>query len=268
MEKETYSYSKLSTWADCKAAYNLVYNKIPRDEQTDSFFGVLGKGCHQIMEDLDNGEHFDTEQRFMEAWQEADAYPAHYDAQTSGFIKNAYFKKLVKFFKKVPPQSTPLYKAEQEILIPIGDFMLKGFIDRVGDNGRILVDYKTNNPAGDFWDMDKKLIQLYLYAGWVKRKFGYFPEKLIFWFIRYNDDPKRRYHIETFNKNKFDKAIQWAKDMVAEIRQHKGEYETKPIEEVKESLFCQVICGVREHCIAYKENDKLLEIQKKFKKKD
>lgn len=262
-EKEQYSYSKLSTWEDCKASYNLIYNVVPKNEQLDSFYGVLGSGCHKIMEDIDNGKVINPLNEFHQVWERSMAYPAHPDNETSGFISNAYYKKLVKFFENIPVQSTPLYKAEQEILIPVGDFLLKGYIDRVGSNGKILLDYKTNNPTSEFWDMEKKLRQLYLYSGWVYKTFGYFPDKLIFWFIRYHGDKKRQYHIETFNIEKFKKAIQWTKDTVKQIREHKGMYKSKTPKEIKNSLFCQVICGVREHCsMRNKEiNDKLATLQ-------
>lgn len=258
--KEQYSFSRLTTWEDCKAAYHLTYNeKKPRQ---DSFFGKLGNVCHDIMEKRDNGEEFDVLQFFQEGFVESSKYPAHMEKQTSGFIQNAYYKKLYAFFEKIPKLSSPSYKAEQEILIPIGDFKLKGFIDSVRDEGRTLLDYKTNNPDGAFWNHEKKVRQLYLYAGWVKKKFGYFPDKLVFWFIRYN-----KWKIEKFDIAKFNATIKWAKQMVQEIREHEGAYTSKSVEEM-EGLFCSVICGVRDSCTMRLNLDKLKRIQNGKEKKE
>ena len=278
MSKEIYSFSKLTTWVDCKAAYHLIYNK--KKPRQDSFFGLLGGGCHDIMEDFENGVQFDPLDRFAEVWQKSCQYPAHMDEKTDGFIRSAYYKKLEQFFSNIPKQTSPLYKTEQEILVPInkGDWYLRGFIDVVRDNGKILVDYKTNNPTGEYWNHESKIKQLYLYSAWVWKEFGYFPDKLIFWFIRYHADPKRRFKIENFSIGKFKETIAWANNIVKEIREYERrfndkddkeieEYPTKSEEEMKEGLFCNVICGVRDSCTMRLNIDKIEKINKKLGKK-
>lgn len=106
---------------------------------------------------------------------------------------------------------------EEEFDLAIDDWTFTGFIDLVFEDAEghlIIRDYKSKASFKNREEQHQYARQLYLYALYVKEKYGRCPDELQFLMFRKQKEPVRI----PFNSEDADEALKWAKDTVSAIR--------------------------------------------------
>lgn len=144
---------------------------------------------------------------------------------------------------------------ENEYLYKIGDYNFKGYIDLECPDE--IIDHKTKRKQhitrltkrhdkskyltmidGRFIKFEE-FIQLYLYAIPYYNKYGKYPKYLSLNMARIND-----WYTVEFDMNRFNEAVKWAIDKIAEIYKAKDFPAGKGIN----SYWCDFSCGQRLNC--------------------
>ena len=143
---------------------------------------------------------------------------------------------------------------EQRVRFDKNENRFVGVIDLLAkdDDGFAIIDHKSRRmkprsnrrqPTETDKELDHALMQLYLYAAWVKEQYGVFPHSLIFNCFR-----DRRFIKTQFDKQKFEQTMDWANDKIVEIS------ETEDFPPNIEFFKCKYLCDMSDHCEYYQAN--------------
>jgi len=133
-----------------------------------------------------------------------------------------------------------ILEVESKFEYDIDDWVFNGIIDLVyeDENGKLVIlDYKSKSGFKSKAEQAKYARQLYLYAEFIKMKYGKYPDLMKFYMFRKNniiDIP--------VNKDKIEEATRWAKNIVSEIRNE------KIFEPYCEEFYSENLCNHREYC--------------------
>ena len=234
MDKEVYSYSRLSSYDACPYSYYATYRLDERDE--DSQWGALGSHAHDTIELVLKKE--------MDSSFAADYFYSNMPELHFPNMKEGYKERLIGdclgFFENLPILQSELQfnnviGIEREFIVDIDGEKLRGFIDAEFklEDGILNRDWKTSSMSGfSGKELKKKARQLYLYSKSTKEHFGEFPKYLEFYMIKY----KKPIRIE-FNEKDYQEAIDWALRTIEAINNDK-------IWEKVESYFkCKNLCS-------------------------
>lgn len=137
-----------------------------------------------------------------------------------------------------------ILSAEEKFETNIGGYRFVGVSDLVlrhKTTGEIMViDHKSKSRAALKKDEHALKRQLYVYARYVKERFGVFPTMLRFNLFREND-----YVDEPFDINKYNEAMQWIEDSIVSIVL---EFDWNTVS--SSGFFCNYLCSCRNHCEA------------------
>lgn len=237
-----WSFSKLESYAHCPMMFKMEYlDKLPQDENA---FGEYGTFCHSLLEQWAKGE--------LPAFLLADAYEEGYDRAVThswppfpkGMPEKYYLQGLNYFenFEGFGDQYEVL-SVEEKFELDIGGYRFVGIADLVlrdKDTGDItVVDHKSKSGSTMKKDLPTFRKQLYVYAAYVKERFGVYPRYLKFNLFREND-----WVTEEFDQAMFDETMQWVVDTIEEIL-----FETE-WKVSTSSYFCRFVCGVFNDCPA------------------
>lgn len=141
--------------------------------------GLFGASEQQSTEPPSLNELLEIyEDRWIDDWYESAAQKKEYKENGRRILKEFYNSHNGTF-------PTPTY-LEKGFVLRVGDYGVRGFIDRVDPEGDGLeiIDYKTGNPPKDNKRVDKDQLQLYAIAAEdvLKEK----PVKLTFWYLENN----------------------------------------------------------------------------------
>lgn len=131
---------------------------------------------------------------------------------------------------------------EEKFDVLINDFIFNGVIDLIledNDGNIIIMDHKSKKTFANDDEEKKYKRQLYLYAYYIRERFGKFPTQLKF-------NMFRNLEIKTYEfiESEFDEAVKWMFESVEMIRQIYCGYNY---------FFCQNLCSAKLHCGAKKE---------------
>lgn len=238
MEKERYSYSKLSTFNTCVINYILRY--FQHEEDSGNAFSEYGTFIHSIMERWANEE--------IETWELLDVYKKDYEENVvSSFprLRNGktmgdrYYQDGIDFLSNFNGIGDyEILLVEHKFDMEIDDWIFNGIIDLVLQDkttGEIVVwDWKSKKEFKDKEEEDKYRRQLYLYSEYIKREFGNYPSKTVFYTFR-----TQREVAQPFEVSALEEAIEWAKTTVKKIRETFNCYDY---------FFCNNLCGARDMC--------------------
>lgn len=214
--KERYSFSKLSTFNDCKYAYWLTY--IEHQKGTGNCFSSFGTEVHSIMERYAKGK--------LSLWDLASTYEKEFDAavpeEFPSFpfcqdMRGLYYEQGLNYLRNFG--GYPKYKilgVESQFDIAIDDWVFNGIIDLVyeDEQGRLVVhDYKSKSSFKNKAEQKKYARQLYLYSLHIKEKYGKYPDLLRFMMFRKETSVDIPFKLEDLNE-----AVNWAKNTVKAIR--------------------------------------------------
>lgn len=246
-KKERYSFSKLSSFNNCKHGYKLTY--IDHQKGIGNCFSSYGTEIHSLMERYANGE--------IELWDLADVYEWEFDAAVpeefppSDFCKDKngkkitmrelYYQQGLDFLKNFPGyDELKILEVESNFDVEIDDWIFTGVIDLVledKDGNLIIQDYKSKSSFKSKKEQSEYARQLYLYSLYIKEKYEKNPKLLRFMMFRKNqvvDIP--------FKEESLQEAVNWAKNTVQEIRDC-WDFSPKCDE-----FFSEHLCNHREYC--------------------
>lgn len=246
-EKEVYSFSRLTTFHQCKYQYFLNYIADPKPEKAGSAYAANGSFVHSLLEGYEKGEYalFELADLYEKGYDENVPYPFPVIRGVDQQI--ACYEDCLNFFNNFDgiDDKYEIIGAEDhfEELVECSDmknFYIQGFIDLAlhdkTNNDLILWDWKSTK------NMTKKVLeekekQLYIYALRIFRKYGRFPDKLVFFSFRANKEYKIK-----FDPKKYDKYLLWMKSTVQQIRKCTDWYKEPNM------FFCENLCDFREIC--------------------
>lgn len=237
---EKYSFSKLSAWWTCPYGYYLRY--IKHQKGIGNAFSSYGTLVHEIMEKYAKGEAelWDLPQMFE--WLFDSAVPETFPPNKYVDLKESYYKQAMNFLKNFEGyEKYKMLGVEEKFELDIEDWKFVGIIDLVfeDENGRLIIrDYKSKASFKNENEKREYARQLYLYAIYVKEKYGRYPDELQFLMFRKEKDPVKI----AFNEESKEEAVEWAKDTVRIIR---NTFDYPP---QCEEFYAQNLCNHREYC--------------------
>lgn len=251
MNKQLWSYSRLSSFSSCPYGWYLHY--IEQEPEEDNWYAVHGSLVHEILEAIANKE--------MSLDEASMYYADHYDDNLeyiSEKIKDSTYEKCSDFFATYDfnyLKDNEVVGAEVHLPFTIGDSDFHCYIDLLlknKDGEYIIFDYKSS--AYPFKKNGKDLLksqenifqdhkrQLYLYAEAVKQNYGKYPIELSW--LHFKDSKVASI---PFDMQNLEETVNWAKKNIEEITK---EEEFPP--NLNNFIMCNSLCGYRHSCL-YKE---------------
>ena len=182
----TWSYSRISCFNDC--AYKWFTKYIQGVKENPMFYSSYGSFMHKLLERFYKGELTKSQMKteFLLNFQKEVR-----GERPQASIVEKYITSAVKYLDSFEPFPYNMVSVEERVEFQIGNKTFVGFIDYLGekDGEYYIVDNKSRNlkprsnrkkPTLADKELDEMLIQLYLYAGAVKQKYGKFPKSLCF----------------------------------------------------------------------------------------
>lgn len=254
-----FSFSRVDMYATCPKAFRLRYLSTPKLFMESSAFAEWGKLCHSLYEQCATGE--------LEEYELFGEYTNRYsECVTTEFPPNKwvdlgekYYARGVEIFQEFggfnPDWET--IGAEIKINTVICGFRFVGYIDLLvrdkRDGKLIVVDHKSKAKFKDDGELTHYAYQLYLYAEWVKEKYGDYPKELQFNMFRAGGivtvpfsvaecDEAKQWFVRTIHAIYADRKFE---DRITIAYRAKN----KNLKDYRyPDFFCQYICGCRAYC--------------------
>ena len=242
VDRMTFSYSRLSSFSDCRYGWYLKY--IDGTEDQELFYASYGKFIHSILQKFYEGELMREEltSTFLQGFltEVKGKYP-------SDKIAASYVQKGIEYFDNFEPLNMNILGVEKQVEFKIGNYNLIGFIDLLGEkDGNIyIVDNKSrelkprskkNNLVKDR-ELDDMLKQLYIYAEAVYQEYGRYPTSLCF-----NCFKNKVFIEEPFNIETHKSVLKWVEDQIEKIKN------TEDFYPALDYFRCRYLCGMHDEC--------------------
>ena len=237
-----WSFSKLESYNHCPMMFKLCYlDKVP---DQDNAFGQYGTYCHKLLEQYERGD--------VPLLALAEEYEAGYDqAVTRSFppfpkgMGEKYYLQGLDYFSAFEGfgDQYEVLAVEERFELDIGGYRFVGVADLVlrdKETGEItVIDHKSKSAATMKKDLPAYRKQLYVYAAFVKERFGVFPKWLKFNLFRENE-----WVTEAFDVEQYEATMRWVEQTIEAIL-FETEWKVCP-----SSYFCRFVCGVADACPA------------------
>lgn len=236
---ETYSFSKLSSFHQCKYQYYLTY--IEKRKGEENAFSQYGTFVHSILERHAKGE--------LGAWELLDAYTDGYEAAvTKPFppnqyadLKESYYRDGYEFLKNFDGlDDLKILGTEVRFKEPLDDFVYTGVIDLIyqaHDGGIVVRDWKSKAKFANKKEQAEYARQPLSYGLYIINKYQQPPNLLQFFMFR-----KSNIIDIPFKQTEYEAALKWIRDSVTSIRSCK-EYPA-----ALDEFFCSNLCDFRNTC--------------------
>ena len=252
-----WSFSKLSSFEHCPMSFYLEYVCNPsRDDEIPNFFSEYGSFAHKLLEGYFKNEipQFLLAEEWAAGYERAvtcppPPFPAGYGekAYNAGL---AYFESFDGF-----GEEWEVVSVENKFVIDIHGYQMVGIADLVlrhKETGELwVIDHKSKSSSSMRKDLPTYRHQLYIYAMWLKEKFGVYPTKLSF-----NLFKEKKMVDEVFSEDQVEDTVRWILSMIEKIETCDLFEDWPPcIPEgaEKEPYFCTQICGCKDRCDRYQE---------------
>lgn len=242
----TWSYSRIKAFDDCPYRWYLKY--ICKKKGKPMFFSDYGSFIHELIADFYAGK--------KSAAQVRSEYVKDFKSKVKGRAPNpkifkTYFTNGLDYFKELKPPKHKVLSVENKVEFLVNGYKFVGFIDREeeDEDGLRITDNKSRTlkprskrakPTKADQELDKYLVQLYLYSIPFKERYGEYPKHLCFDCFR-----EKLLIKEPFDKDAFDAAVQWATDSIEEIAK---ETEFRPNVDF---FKCNYLCEMNDKCEYY-----------------
>ncbi len=255
-EKQTYSFSRLTSFNDCKHSWEKAY--VQKDRGVGNAFSQTGSLVHDTLEKFAKQE--------LKLSELKDYYLDNFLKSVTfsfpSFRKDVDLKVLnvnyyARFFTHFQGVTGKIVGVEREFKYKLPDgSSFKGFIDLETETEEFynVIDYKTGNlyPKAE---MAIKKRQLLLYHGSVETKK---PIRLFFYFVKAAEPKEKgKYAVPTivevtYTEEDLKEAVEWATFTIKEIESCKEyPYVTEGMTEKelkKNDFFCENLCNHRFSC--------------------
>lgn len=212
---------------------NYILTYLFEQEQTKNAFAQYGTFAHEILDLYARGE--------LEGYQLLSEFELRYDSEVTAefpLLKNGksmgenYYNNAIEYFSNFNGFGEyEIINSESRFEVQFDDFIFNGIIDLTMKSGDDIIICDHKSKAG-FKDAEEEKIykrQLYLYAHYIYEKYGKYPKTLMFNLFRLGEYIKYE-----FNKDDFDEAVNWMREVVSKIRKLHSSYNY---------FFCHNICG-------------------------
>lgn len=253
----TMSFSRCHTFENCR--YEWYMNYLLKDENgkrfyenEQNFYGAFGNFCHDILENILNGEM--TEAEAFEYYQEHfDEKVGDYVVEISPATADKYYYFGYEYFQNVSFDWLKDYEilgVEKKCNFEIDGVKVTGFIDlliRHKETGKIIViDHKSaeyplgkkggvlKRKQGDYESYKR---QLYMYSRQVYEEYGVYPDEIAWNYFR-----DSKWLSLPFKMDEYLETQKWFNDLIDEI--HKEENFAPHLD----FFYCSNLCGFRKTC--------------------
>lgn len=246
----SYSFSKLKTFYNCKLYYYMHYYDKSLQEESHGT-SEFGSFVHEILEKYAKGE--------LEIYELLPYYKEHYSQNvvssfslkmSENFSKDMaqrYYESGENFLENFSGFDFDILDAELQFDLPYSNlFFLNGKIDLIArkDEDIYLIDYKSKGNWKSKSEKEEYSKQLYLYAWAIKQIYGVFPKKMAFYMFRIN-----KWEWFDFSEQKMFEVLNWAKNVVEEIE---SEFDFSPETDNNGNIVVDFwkrnFCGIRNSC--------------------
>ena len=239
LEKEKYSFSKLTTFEQCKYQYYLNY--IEKRKGEPNAFSQYGTFVHSLLEQHAKGE--------LAVYELLDAYQDQYvQTVTQPFPPNkyvdlaeSYYHDGYEFLKNFDGlDDLEIIGVETRFKEPLDDFNYTGVIDLTFKDtvgGIVVRDWKSKSKFANKKEQNKYSKQPLSYSLHIINKYKSPPKTLQFFMFR-----KSEIVNIPFQEKEYENALNWIRDTVKDIRSCK-EYPASP-----DPFFCSNLCDFRNSC--------------------
>lgn len=240
--------------------FKLQYiDRVPQDENS---FAQYGSFCHELLE----GYAKHTIPDFALAEEYENRYDEKVTAPWPPFPKGMpqkYYEQGLQYFESFAGfgDQYDIISVEEKFTLNIGGYPLVGLADLVlrdrltGDI--TVIDHKSKSSSTMTKDLPTYRKQLYIYAAYVKEKFGQYPKYLKFNLFRENE-----WVTEEFDETVFHEVMQWVVETIEEILLE-ADWKVSC-----SSYFCRFVCGVFNDCPAREAVLNPLPKEKKVRKNE
>lgn len=244
---ERYSFSKLSCIYQCPYCYDLYYNKKVKGEGNG--FADCGSLVHSILERYFKGEllQFELSDTFLSEFDEvvSDGVQLKFNENFERNMTDKYKEQCTEYLTNFDGfDGLDVISSEENfnMLVEINGkkIILNGFIDAIAkdENGEYyVIDHKSKASWANKKELKKYARQLYIYAYYIKYKYGKFPKQLWFNMFRANKIEKI-----DFNEEDFDETIEWVYDTIEKIENEQF------FEKNLDFFYCNNLCDYRNIC--------------------
>lgn len=247
----SYSFSRLKTFYNCKLYYYLHYFDKTLSEVSHGT-SEFGSFVHEILEKYAKGE--------LEIYELLPYYEEHYKENivsdfslkmSETFSKDMgpkYYESGKRFLEDFTGFDFNIIEAERQFNLLYKDkFYLNGKIDLIVTNkdGDIyLIDHKSKGNWKNKSEKQEYAKQLYLYAWAIKQIFGKYPKKMAFFMFRIN-----KWEWFDFSLKELHNTLSWVENVVEEIE---SEFDFSPELDsdgnVTVDFWKRNFCGTRYSC--------------------
>lgn len=253
----TWSYSRITAYDHCPYSFYLKYIIADDDMYLaeSNFYAESGSYVHSILEKVLKGElsEENAAQYYLDHYDDNIFYKTRQNIMEKNFelcedyLCNLDFDWLKDF---------EILGVEKEIHVVLKDengneYPFIGYIDlavRHKETRKIyIIDHKSSSYPfkrdgktvlkKSESDFTKYKMQMYLYAKAIFEEYGEYPEKLI-----WNHFKDQKVAVIPFDKDEYDKAIQWFIDKIHEI-ENDDEFEARC-----DFFYCNNLCDFRASC--------------------
>jgi RecB family exonuclease len=243
IEEMVWSYSRIESFEDCPYRWFLKY--ISKCSEEPKFYASFGSFMHKLIEMYYRGQL--TKEDMLTKYL-TDFSKEVQGVRPSESITKNYIRCGAEYLRSFQPLNFEMVDVEKRVRFDIDGIPFIGYIDYLGlkDGKYYIVDNKSRNlqprskrakPTVKDKELDSMLKQLYIYSAAIKQEYGVFPEALCFNCFRTGT-----FIEEPFNEEAYHSAIDWAKNMVEDIKNTDEFYPNR------EFFSCYYICGVSGDC--------------------
>ena len=270
-EDHVYSFSQLQSFDECRYAFYLkrIENK---EEEITNAFAEKGSLIHSLLDEWAKG--------LLSKKDMADEYDRRYaeEVQTAwprmmkGYAQKAYQQgyEFIKNFDEFNGYEILLAEEKYNSNIVLSDGTSRPFVGIVDlvvkeeSTGDIIIfDHKSKGKQSFKKAEDEMYMQLYMYAQFVKEKFGVWPAKLGFHLFNQEGLKTTR----SFDINEYEATMKWAANRIEQI-ESASIVDWLDCKE-KPDFYCWELCGYRKETCPLgirppskkKENDDYYETQ-------
>lgn len=181
-----WSFSSVNTYNTCPQAFKLGYlDALPR---VDNAFSDWGTFMHSIMEAYFNGEveFFELSQMYVDGYK--DNVLCEFPPNKFCDLSERYYTAGKEYLDKFEGlfEDCEVVGVEQKVFLKIEGRPFVGVIDLLLKDGEdyIVADHKSKSAFKSKRELAEYARQLYLYALFVREKYGKWPTKLVFHMVR------------------------------------------------------------------------------------
>lgn len=247
-----WSFSRLNSFKQCPYEWKAMY--IDCEDKEDGFFSEYGSFCHSLLEKYFKGKlsELNISQKYEQGFDKAvphEAPPNKID------LRQSYYDKGLEYFNNLnfDKSAYEILGVEKKVSFKIDNYKFVGFIDLLLKDKTtgeiIIVDHKSSTlkfkKNGEVSKTEEEHFktfkrQLYLYSIPIIKKYSKVDK------LRWNLFKMQKQYETPWDKDNFEEAIMWAKQMLFMISIEKR-FAPNP-----DFYYCNFLCSQRNNCCPYR----------------